>query len=270
MGLVALEHAAGAVKLAAGVQLIGRSKECFISVDDPVVSRIHLRLELTGDQLFVEDAGSTNGTYLNGERLIERTALEDGDQLTLGNSAFLVRIRSVPGFDEGDKTPLLPLLDQLGSPAELHEQCPSCNEPMPTGGSSCAMCGFERSRARSADHTEENGEEWSHGRTLKVERRSQPRHRVEIPCAFSSAAFSCAGVARDLSRNGVFVAATQVDAVGARCRVTFSPVGGEEMSIDGFVRYAIRRGVAGMGIEFGKLDDKQVRWLARQLLRARQ
>lgn len=58
--------------------------------DEGGVSRKHLRISLAGDQYFVEDLGSSNGTVLGTNRLAPntRTALNSGDQLRLGKLAL--------------------------------------------------------------------------------------------------------------------------------------------------------------------------------------
>jgi len=69
---------------------IGRADQCDFIVDDPAVSRHHAVLRRTPDGWELCDAGSTNGTRINGWR-IERAALRAGDELTLGLSHFVVR-----------------------------------------------------------------------------------------------------------------------------------------------------------------------------------
>ena len=48
---------------------IGRSADCQLILDDDYVSTRHARIYRSGDGYLVEDLGSTNGTYLNNERL---------------------------------------------------------------------------------------------------------------------------------------------------------------------------------------------------------
>ena len=68
--------------------LIGRSRDCDITIDDPNVSRRHAELRNEDGRWLVTDLGSTNGVKLNGRR-VEEAALEPGDELTLG----LARLR---------------------------------------------------------------------------------------------------------------------------------------------------------------------------------
>jgi pSer/pThr/pTyr-binding forkhead associated (FHA) protein len=63
---------------------IGRGAGCTIVIDDPTISRVHVRLTVTEAGISVEDLGSRNGTLVNGER-IASTTLRSGDRLTLGS-----------------------------------------------------------------------------------------------------------------------------------------------------------------------------------------
>lgn len=67
---------------------IGRAAECDIVIASKNVSREHARLRREGRRWFVEDMGSTNGTYLNDARVIRATDIRDGDALTFGDVIF--------------------------------------------------------------------------------------------------------------------------------------------------------------------------------------
>jgi DNA-binding response OmpR family regulator len=58
------------------------------SVRKLTVSREHTQIRREGWRIFVEDMGSTNGTYLNNERLSEAMQLRDGDQIQVGDVLF--------------------------------------------------------------------------------------------------------------------------------------------------------------------------------------
>jgi len=62
---------------------IGRSPDCEVFLDDVTVSRKHAVLVREGDRFQVEDLSSLNGTFLNRKR-IEKSAVEDGDELQIG------------------------------------------------------------------------------------------------------------------------------------------------------------------------------------------
>ncbi|MEA2475252.1 MAG: hypothetical protein QOE06_3167 [Thermoleophilaceae bacterium] len=68
--------------------LVGRSRDCDITVDDPNVSRRHAELRNEDGRWVVTDLGSTNGVKVNGRR-VENASLEPGDELVFG----LARLR---------------------------------------------------------------------------------------------------------------------------------------------------------------------------------
>lgn len=72
---------------------IGRSADCEISIPTEEVSRRHAMLKLAADGVVVEDLGSANGTFINGER-VQRGTLKPGDELRLDNVRFML---VVPG-----------------------------------------------------------------------------------------------------------------------------------------------------------------------------
>lgn len=58
---------------------IGRLPEAEVCIDDRWVSRYHARIRHDGTRYFIEDLGSKNGLFVNGKRVVEPLALEDGD-----------------------------------------------------------------------------------------------------------------------------------------------------------------------------------------------
>jgi len=70
---------------------IGRSVTCNLAMpDDVYASTFHARLFLDGTHLFVEDMSSTNGTYVNAERIVVPTRLSKGDLLQAGSTILEV------------------------------------------------------------------------------------------------------------------------------------------------------------------------------------
>lgn len=67
---------------------IGRAVECAIVITSKRVSREHARIYREGWRVIVTDMGSTNGTFLNEERIMEAMQLRDGDQITIGDVQF--------------------------------------------------------------------------------------------------------------------------------------------------------------------------------------
>lgn len=66
--------------------VLGRSSEADIMVDDTGVSRRHLEIRATDGRFFAVDLGSTNGSYVNGQRVDGRSELTDGSTITMGRS----------------------------------------------------------------------------------------------------------------------------------------------------------------------------------------
>jgi pSer/pThr/pTyr-binding forkhead associated (FHA) protein len=68
---------------------IGRALECGIVIASKSVSREHARIRQDGRHWYVEDLGSTNGTILNGERVMGTMDLRDGDTVKIGDIFFI-------------------------------------------------------------------------------------------------------------------------------------------------------------------------------------
>lgn len=71
------------IELGHGVLTVGRQSCCDLVLEDDTVSRQHARFECRPEGYFLEDLGSRNGTYLNGERVSSATRIFDGDRIQL-------------------------------------------------------------------------------------------------------------------------------------------------------------------------------------------
>lgn len=69
---------------------VGRAPGCGVRVDDAYTSSIHARVYRRDGTLWVEDLGSTNGTWLNGERLTTPAKIGRGDLVQVGGTVFEV------------------------------------------------------------------------------------------------------------------------------------------------------------------------------------
>ena len=76
-----------------GETTMGRHPDDDIFLDDVTVSRHHVKVTCTAGKISAEDLGSTNGTYVNGER-IESTELAAGDELIIGKYHLLIAGRN--------------------------------------------------------------------------------------------------------------------------------------------------------------------------------
>lgn len=71
--------------------LIGRGSDAAIRLDDDYVSTRHARIAASGDQWFVEDLGSTNGTYIGTVRITQPTTITLGTQVRIGKTILELR-----------------------------------------------------------------------------------------------------------------------------------------------------------------------------------
>jgi hypothetical protein len=93
LSLVVLEPAALAGRHfeVMGEMTIGRAAGCQITLDDTFISQLHARVTPNGNGVLVEDLGSTNGTYLNQQRVAAPMLAGPGDRLQLGGIVMELR-----------------------------------------------------------------------------------------------------------------------------------------------------------------------------------
>jgi pSer/pThr/pTyr-binding forkhead associated (FHA) protein len=72
--------------------VIGRDPGCDLVLASPKVSRQHCRIDTEGDAIILLDDGSRNGTFVNGQKVTDRTVLSAGDQIVIGPLGFIVEI----------------------------------------------------------------------------------------------------------------------------------------------------------------------------------
>lgn len=71
--------------------VVGRSPEADVVLEDPYASDFHARLVFQAGQVRLQDLGSTNGTYVNGERMAAPMSLQPGDQVRIGQTIMELR-----------------------------------------------------------------------------------------------------------------------------------------------------------------------------------
>jgi len=92
-----------------GEAVIGRGASADVSIPDPSISRRHALARLEGRTVVLEDLGSANGTYLNGNPVRSATRAEHGDQLRIGAVEVELRID-----EQGD-----PAADPIATPTQI-------------------------------------------------------------------------------------------------------------------------------------------------------
>ncbi|HFE66417.1 MAG TPA: FHA domain-containing protein, partial [Chloroflexi bacterium] len=100
-----------AIVLDLPVMTIGRDPISDVVLNDPEVSRQHVRLTLTEDGYSAQDLGSTNGTFIDGDRIGgEPVTLQPGQKLSLGSGVTMI-YEQVGAADESSKMTMVGDLD---------------------------------------------------------------------------------------------------------------------------------------------------------------
>ncbi|NLF07135.1 MAG: FHA domain-containing protein [Pirellulaceae bacterium] len=92
--------------------LIGRGEECNLRPQSSLVSRKHCRIEIADGKVTIEDFGSTNGTFVNDQRIEGRRELHNGDQIRVGMLTFEVQLSVSVG---GQKKPMVHSVQEAAS-----------------------------------------------------------------------------------------------------------------------------------------------------------
>src|SRR6186713_2110900 len=77
------------IDLPQGDTLVGRSANCQVTLDDPLVSREHARIRIEGPNASVEDLGSRNGVQLGGQPITGKASLTNGDRIRIGTQELV-------------------------------------------------------------------------------------------------------------------------------------------------------------------------------------
>jgi hypothetical protein len=107
--------------------VIGRGSMCQMTIDDPMLSRRHVRIDLRDSTPRIEDLGSRNGTQLNGLPLIGRAELADGDRIRIGTQELVFLAQGAAKKDFRTTSGLT--------------FCVACAVPYPSSSAQCPHCG---------------------------------------------------------------------------------------------------------------------------------
>ena len=73
--------------------IVGRSNDCHLRPNSELISRHHCQIAVNGEQVSIMDLGSSNGTIVNGERIIEEVPINDGDMVQVGPLGFQIILK---------------------------------------------------------------------------------------------------------------------------------------------------------------------------------
>lgn len=119
------EEVKGKSQPVAGKITVGRGDHCELTLPNELASREHARLELDGKRLFVEDLGSTNGTWINGKRTSGRTEVRNGDELRFDTTRFKASSSSA----DLDKTAARPSIQATAARSAVSAAIPARLRP---------------------------------------------------------------------------------------------------------------------------------------------
>lgn len=86
--IAAMGHEPGAIFDVGHGAMMGRAQSADIPIHDPYASSAHARIFARGPYMYIEDMGSTNGTYLNGRQLRKPEQLKVSDTVRIGDSEY--------------------------------------------------------------------------------------------------------------------------------------------------------------------------------------
>lgn len=134
--------------LKTGKNRIGRAPNCDLQVNISGVSKEHIEIQVTGNQVFVTDLQSSNGSFVNGIR-VQKSVLRSGDRLGLDQVLFdLVPVSQVPAVVVGHPSQLMSSQPVTTSALVMPQESMPASEPAPA-----AATGFSTSQAREkVDH----------------------------------------------------------------------------------------------------------------------
>ncbi len=114
--------------LVGSVIVIGRSPDCQITIEDPLVSRQHARITVRDNTAFIMDLGSRNGVRINGELTRGDSPLKHNDRVRLGTQELVFLV-----VDESS--------ERMSRATGFMMNCRSCGRPFPGEVTSCPHCG---------------------------------------------------------------------------------------------------------------------------------
>lgn len=89
-----------------GSTTLGRDSGCGLAIDKRTLSRVHATISFQHDGFSIEDNGSTNGTFVNGRRITQKTRLNDGDRIDLHDVPLIFFLSDQ--VENGDSTIRVP------------------------------------------------------------------------------------------------------------------------------------------------------------------
>ncbi|MFW2388649.1 MAG: FHA domain-containing protein, partial [Polyangiales bacterium] len=109
--------------------VVGRGSSGQVTIDDPMLSRCHVRIDLSGPEPVLEDLQSRNGTQVNGQPAVGRIPLHNGDRIRIGTQELVFLAPDTVKTNDRKTSAL--------------KFCASCAIPYPSAGAHCPHCGAD-------------------------------------------------------------------------------------------------------------------------------
>ena len=168
---------------------IGRDPSNDLVLSDAMVSRRHAIMESRGDDFVIRDNNSSNGTMVNGDKVVGDQTLRDGDLIAIGSARMLFQIESeqqqseepeslkktpegVDGIESEPKCPSCGLAagpadrycrrcgEEVTAPSPRQAVCGNCSSPVPLPADYCGSCGKPVLTEKSKHHVPTEPRPW--------------------------------------------------------------------------------------------------------------
>ena len=179
------------IDLPSGVFVIGRGRDCHLTLDDPLISREHARVDVGADAAVIEDLGSRNGVFVNGARARGATKLEDGDRIRIGRQELVFSAtQGSAGRAASSQTGSMCYCSTCGVPFALAlVRCPACGsrdrEGAPSPSRPAADSAWKLELATEALSRAVRLESWTEAERLLASVRPELEGRVAAHAAIA-------------------------------------------------------------------------------------
>ena len=113
------------IELPPGESVVGRSRACAVQIAETTVSRQHAIFVVEPGRVKLRDLGSSNGTFVNGQRVDGEMALADGDRVVVGEAELVLRMLAPLGPAEATARLVIPPLSALPAAPAVPPRAPS-------------------------------------------------------------------------------------------------------------------------------------------------
>ncbi len=122
------------IELPPGESVIGRSRNCVVQIAETTVSRQHAIFVVAPGNVRLRDLGSSNGTFVNGERVDGEIPLADGDRVVVGEAELVLRMLAPLGPAEATARLVIPPMTRADVPRlalRRRRRFPRCRRASP-------------------------------------------------------------------------------------------------------------------------------------------